>query len=275
MKKTTLIISDLHHRWQQAEEIIATVDADEIIFLGDYFDDFNDDPAAVRETCEWFESSVSKPNRIHLFGNHDQHYAYVYRTFRCSGYAQWKYFIIHDTLPHQIWNKVKWYHFLDGRWLLTHGGLHKDNVPGSILKLKTDRPKFIKELGNYLDYHIREGFRLGATGQNSWIFNAGAARWGNQKIGGITWCDFEKEFAPFRGINQIVGHTPQGMGFPKWCRIAEDGHTFRHPYDMFVPTLKQLDNPEMSINIDLDVWGNMHYGIWNGGKLVVRNYKDL
>src|SRR5512137_860474 len=146
--KITLIIPDLHHRWHQAERIISTVGADEVLFLGDYFDDFGDNPEMVKDTAEWLESSVNKPNRIHLFGNHDQHYAFDYRTFRCSGYEQWKHFIIKDNVNPVIWKKLHWFYFLDNRWLLTHGGLHKLNVPGDLLKHRKNRKEFI----NYLTH---------------------------------------------------------------------------------------------------------------------------
>jgi len=273
--KITLIIPDLHHKWQQAEIIISAVGADEIIFLGDYFDDFDDEPAQVSETCDWLEASVNKPNRIHLFGNHDQHYAFVYRSFQCSGYTQWKYFTIHDRMNSNVWDKLKWYHFLDNQWLISHGGLHKFNLPESITKFSNDRPKFIAEISGYLDAQIREGFRCGATNQSSWIFNAGHSRGGSQRVGGITWCDFEREFFPIKGINQIVGHTPQGLGFPKWCLLNNNGKVSYPPYDKFQPTLEMLNDTYLSINIDLDVQGNMHYATWNGKKLVVGNYRDL
>jgi len=271
--KISLIIPDLHHRWEQAEKIISRVGADEIIFLGDYFDDFDDTPEMMMETCEWFEASVKKPNRIHLFGNHDIHYAYAYRTFECSGYTQWKYFIAQDNVSREAWDKLKWYHFLDDRWLLTHAGLHKFNVPGSILKFRTDRPKFIKEISEYLDHEAREGFKLAATNQGSWIFNAGHSRGGNQRVGGITWCDFG-EFFPVRGINQIFGHTPQGFE-PKWCMLDKLGCVSYSPYNQYVPTLDKLDNPDISTNLCLDVNGNTHYAVWDSTKLTVGNYRDL
>lgn len=275
MTKITLIIPDLHHRWRQAEKIISSVGADEVIFLGDYFDDFDDTPDMVQETCDWLESSVGKPNRIHLFGNHDQHYAFPYRTFQCSGYAQWKYFIIHDRIDPKLWDKVKWYHFLDNRWLLTHAGLHKFNVPAHIKKNRSNRAEFIKDLSGYLDYEIRKGFQDGANSKSNWVFNAGAARWGHQRVGGITWCDFEREFYPVKGINQIVGHTPQGLGFPKWCLLGREGNVSYPPYDKYAPTVEILDDPNLSVNIDLDVHGNTHWGVWDGKKLSVGNYMDL
>ena len=41
---TTLVIPDLHHRVAAAEEWIARYPADRVVFLGDYFDDFDDTP---------------------------------------------------------------------------------------------------------------------------------------------------------------------------------------------------------------------------------------
>jgi Calcineurin-like phosphoesterase len=270
MNKITLIIPDIHHKWHHAEKIISSVGADEIIFLGDYFDDFNDAPEMVQETADWLVSSVNKPNRIHLFGNHDIHYAYTYRNFKSSGYEQWKNFIIQDTVSQEVWNKLKYYHFLDNRWLLTHAGLHKANVPGSILKLKTNRKEFIAELSGHLDYSIIEGFKAAANNVPHWIFCAGGSRGGRQPVGGITWCDFEREFSPIEGINQIMGHTPCRSGCAKWCFTGVDGSPSE-----FNPTVEQLDNPNASANLNLDVLGNMHYGIWDGKKFIIGNYREL
>lgn len=281
MNKITLIIPDLHHKWERAEKIISAVGADEVLFLGDYFDDFGDNPSMVKATCEWLEGSVAKPNRIHLFGNHDQHYAYPYRTFQCSGYEQWKYFIVHDSIDPKLWDKLDWFYFLDDTWLLTHGGLHTLNVPDAIKKLRKNRQKFILELTKYLNDEIRKGFQDGANSKTNWVFNAGRARWGQQRVGGITWCDFEREFKPFRGINQIVGHTPIEAGTPHWCYLENDplnsdgkvsyryenGETFFKPED--------LSNTELSFNVCLDVLHNIHWAVWNGKKLTFGNYRDL
>lgn len=146
MNKRTLILSDIHHKVDQATKIIKHVGADEVICTGDVFDDFNDTPDMVKNTCEWFEWFLNQPNHIFIGGNHDIHYMFPYRSFQCSGYAQWKYFIIHDMINPKLWEKLKWYHFLDNRWLLTHAGLHKLNVPSSITQFKNDRAKFIQEL---------------------------------------------------------------------------------------------------------------------------------
>lgn len=277
MQKISLIIPDLHHRWHQAEKIISTVGADDIIFLGDYFDDFDDDAEMVRDTSEWLIESVKKPNRIHLFGNHDQHYAFPYRSFRCSGYEEWKYFIIHDLVTKATWEKLKWYHVLEEKWLLSHAGLHKLNVPQDILALHTDRPKFFAELTQWLDVEIQNCLRKAANNETSWVFNAGRARWGQQRVGGITWCDYEREFYPILGLNQILGHTPQ-TPCPRWHVSVQDGlkdKISRHTAMLFDPQPEGLDDVTKSFNIDLDVQGNTHYGIWDGKTLKIGNYKDL
>ena len=279
MNELTLILPDLHHRVDQATKIIRHVEADKVIALGDFYDDFNDTPEMVSHTSEWLMEFVSNPNHIALVGNHDIQYMYPYRTFQCSGYKQWKYFQINDIVPRSTWEKLKWFHFLDNRWLLTHAGLHKLNVPDSVKKFRKDRPKFISELTQYLDAEIIKGFQNGASGTGSWIFNAGRGRGGSQQVGGITWCDFTREFFPVRGINQIMGHTPQMQG-PRWCLLEEnseklDGQVSYRPHELWKPTIDLLDNPTRSTNIDLDVHGNMHYATWNGKNLVLGKYSDL
>lgn len=273
MNKTTLIIPDLHLKWQLADKIIASVKHDEIIFLGDYFDDFDDTADMHRNMGQWLNESVKQPNRIHLWGNHDQHYGFPYKTFRCSGYKDWKYFCIRDTIKTSTWEKLKWYHFMDGKWLLAHGGLHKQNVPKEILELRNDRPQFIAKLSEFMDTNIRQG--LGSKGGRSWIFDAGASRGGSQRIGGITWCDFEREFYPIRGINQIVGHTAQGLGFPKWCILDKKEKISFPALQYYTPSTDCFDDPDQSYNIDLDVYQEFHYGLWDGKQLKINRLADL
>jgi hypothetical protein len=262
------------------DKIIRNVGADEVICLGDAFDDFDDTPDMVKHTCEWLINFVNTPNHIFIGGNHDIQYMYPYRTFQCSGFAQWKYFIIRDMVDQKVWDKLKWYHFLDNRWLLTHGGLHNSNVPKRIHSFMDDRKVVIEKINDWLDNEIRTGLKMGAQGKSSWVFNAGFSRGGGQAFGGITWCDFLQEFYPIKGINQIVGHTAQQRQV-KWCRIPEmngtcfDGKIKHDPAIEWCPTIEQLDDTKQSCNIDIDVWGNMHWAVWNGTKLTFGNYKDL
>ena len=265
--KKTLIIPDLHLRWQQAQKIIDTVKHDEIIFLGDFFDDFGDDPNSIGEMADWLEDSVRKPNRIHLFGNHDIHYAFADEHLQCSGYKQWKHFIIHDRYEKKdIWDKFKYYHILDDKWFLAHGGLHEHWVPKEILAFNQDRPKFLRELQAYLDAEIIKSHREG-----SWVLHAGGARGGALPFGGLTWCDFEREFVPVKGLNQIVGHTPQAGYTAKWLQLY-NGKLSYHPIDLWYP--KILEGVHRSVNVDLDVYKNTTWAVWDGEKLSFGNWID-
>lgn len=271
--KVSLIIPDVHHKWATAEKIIALVPHDEVIFLGDYFDDFGDDPQMVRATAEWLTRSVELPNRIHLFGNHDVHYAFPCRTFRCSGYEQWKYLMIQDMVSRKVWDKLNWYHILDGTWLLTHAGLHKRNLPKDIQALHKKRPEFLKRIGEYLDEELMHGFRAAADNKPHWIFNAGKSRGGVVPVGGITWCDFLREFHPIQGLHQMVGHTAQQTEFPHWCVMSEKEVVTDHPSNLFTP--QEFGNTELSFNVNLDMWGNLHYAVWDGKTLSVKSNEDV
>jgi len=271
--KITLILPDLHLRWRHADKIIKHVgisDEDEIIFLGDFFDDFGDDPNSIGEMCDWLEDSATKPNRIHLFGNHDLHYAFAHNQFPCSGYAQWKYFLIHDRFEGlKIWDKFKYYHVLDGKWLLTHAGLHQNWVPKEIAELHVDRPKFLKALTAYLDQEIVKGHR-----DESWMFHAGHSRGGFQPVGGISWCDYTCEFHPVKGLNQMLGHTPQRQA-AVWTYLKGNSKPTRHPINApWKPTPSDYDDVQRSYNICLDVHGNMHWAVWQNEDLTFGNYRE-
>jgi len=275
-EKRTLIIADIHLKWELAEEIIAAVEHDDVTFLGDYFDDFNDNADMIGSTCEWLGESVKKPNRRHLWGNHDVHYAFPYRTFKCSGYEQWKEFVIQDILPRGTWEKLEWYCFLGDAWLISHAGLHKQNLPEDIRNLYTDRPAFFDAIGKYLDEEIKKGFRSAANNQGSWIFNAGFARGGSQRVGGITWCDFNREFYPILGLNQIVGHTVQIFGdVPAW--IIQDSATAKPNLKMSEKSVsaEKAANVNASYNVCLDVRRNLYYAVWDGKNLTPGSYNGL
>lgn len=268
--KITLIIPDLHLRWQQAQKIIASVKTDQIIFLGDFFDDFGDNPEMIGEMCDWLEAEVKKPNRTFLWGNHDVHYARAESHLQCSGYEQWKYFLIRDRFENtKVWDAFKFFHILDGTWLLTHGGLHKFHLPENIANLHTDRPTFLKAVEQYLEEESRKAFR-----RESWMTQAGFSRGGGQRVGGLTWCDFEREFFPIKGLNQIVGHTPQGLGFAKWCYLKGNSSVTYHPVGALTPKPEDYHDVQRSYNINLDVYRNTHWAVWDGKQLRVFNYQD-
>jgi predicted MPP superfamily phosphohydrolase len=70
---TNLVIGDIQNKSDEVEKIINEYDCPTIL-LWDYFDDFHDTVDDIQRTAEWLKESLSKPNRIHLVGNHDFHY---------------------------------------------------------------------------------------------------------------------------------------------------------------------------------------------------------
>ena len=119
-----LIVPDIHNHHVIAERIIEAIKPDKTIFLGDYFDDFNDTYAHICATAEWFRWSVDQKDRIHLVGNHDIHYWFSQNSgVRCSGYDQGKSVAINDFVKPEHWNKLQFFFVLDD-WFITHGGIH-------------------------------------------------------------------------------------------------------------------------------------------------------
>ncbi len=271
MKKLTLILPDIHHKVDRADKIIQHVGADEVICLGDAFDDFDDTPEMVSHTAEWFVDFVNKPNHIFIGGNHDWHYAYDIPHLRCSGYEQWKSFIINDVVSKRDWEKMKFYHFLDGKWLLSHGGLHKFHLPKKIAELHADRPKFMNELEAYLTEESYKAFR-----EDSWFLHAGHSRGGIQRVGGLTWCDHNQEMYPIIGLHQIYGHSPQQAGSASWLiQDSENSQPYFELSNGWSPSNTQLNTTKTSYNLCLDVWKNMHYATWDGLRLLIYKFNDI
>lgn len=266
MKNLTCIIPDLHHKWETAEKIIQAVGPDQTIFLGDYFDSFDEIPQMVYDMADWLVESVKNPKRIHLIGNHDMHYMYANNYFQCSGYEQWKYFHINDIIKRDTWDKLKHYHVLDNVWLLTHAGLHEYFIPNSIKVLANNKSKlFFKQLTNYIDEQIIKGMR-----NQSWIFHAGQMRGGNQLYGGINWCD-SREFIPTKGLNQIFGHTVYDQ--IRWINILGNQKELRKETD-WSPNPDDLNKSDHSYNVCLDT-GISHYATWDGKTIKIHWVGDL
>jgi len=120
----TVIISDLHNRVDWIESTLSILDFDKVVFLGDYFDDFDDTVADVKKVAKWLKQSLSKPNRIHLCGTHEIWYRFPNNPFlQASGNSTEKSKAINDILTEKDWNKIRLY-YCEQNFLLTHAGLH-------------------------------------------------------------------------------------------------------------------------------------------------------
>lgn len=269
-----LILPDVHNRWEKAERVIKLVAPDQVIFLGDYFDDFGDDPHTIAETADWFHHSVNQPNRIHLCGNHDTHYWFADNPrCRCSGYDQYKSIAINDLVQQRDWQKLKFFHVIDDKWLLSHAGVHPAWLNPSKFKA-CDFPEYSL---NYLKKRLKQDSEacLIALGrfQHHWFTTSGFARGPSPYYGGITWCDWNKEFHPIKGINQIVGHTPN---YELYVIARKEGDTKSSTLPLRVGVQDFELSPTSSINICLDSQpGSRFYGIYENGKLTVEEVTPI
>lgn len=189
-----LVIPDIHTYHEPVEAIIARARPDVTVFLGDYFDQFHDSPQENRVTAQWLKQSLAQPNRVHLWGNHDTHYAFPGEHTICGGYTRPKDKAINEIITAEEWCRLRLYHLAEG-FLFTHAGLHRHFVPAN------------RSLEEFLAQTEREALRCLRGKTFHWSLTPGYIRSGWQIYGGITWCDWD-EFQPVPGVNQVFGHTP-------------------------------------------------------------------
>ncbi len=120
----TLIIPVLHYHILAAEEWVASYSADQIVFLGDYFDNVGDTPEIAATTASWLRDSLRDPKRVHLWGNHDLPYAIPQNDeFLCPGFSEEKCRAISGILRwDDHWHQLKFVHFV-GDYALSHAGI--------------------------------------------------------------------------------------------------------------------------------------------------------
>ena len=194
----TLIIPDIHNDYLTAEKIIKKENPVKIIFLGDYFDDFNDTVQDAIHTAKWLKKSLKQNNRIHLIGNHDLNYMTDNPNLKCMGYRTDK----HKVIKRQNvdWNKLLMYYWIDEKWLCTHAGFSNDFF-------KQQRKKKSDSVQQVLDLSKKNLNKMNDEYFIHSFFQVGFSRGGLNDVGGPLWCDYD-EFEDIPGINQIFGHTP-------------------------------------------------------------------
>jgi len=182
-----LVIPDIHNKWFQAEEIINKEKPDKVVFLGDYFDDFDDTLEITEQTAEWLKKSLTNPDRIHLLGNHDL--SYLNPEYKCSGYSEGKLFVIKKVgvdlskLQHYCWV---------GDWLCTHAGLSNE-----FFKEYNSSGFDVNNFLHQMTSDPQKRYKLYAVSSN---------RGGTWPYAGPLWCDYD-EFVDIPNVKQIFGHT--------------------------------------------------------------------
>ena len=231
----TIIISDLHNRVNWIENMLLSPllnPYDRVLFLGDYFDDFNDTIEDVTNAAKWLKQSIKKPNRIHLTGTHDIWYRFPHNRFiAASGNTEKKAYAIRSIMTQDDWNKLYLYHY-EQNFLMSHAGTHLNLISEYVfdhqdlfnkyiinqeLHLTTQEiiDKVIKPACEEALNRVQQGY------SHPWL-DAGTVRGGRQSVGGITWLDWIYEFKPIPGINQIVGHTELYIPEEKYIKSSRN-----------------------------------------------------
>ncbi len=192
------VISDLHGKTVWKDILKKEKDSDLILFLGDYFDCYENIPA--EEQIQNFKDIMDlktfnpKQDVIALIGNHDHHY--VRPNERYSGYQEDASTEIGDVINDAIEDEDLQVAFEHGKFLFSHAGFTQSWINDSFTKgfasveeinelYHTDSPRF-------------DFYRKGKSSN------------GNDKEQGPLWVRPESLEHDFYGTQtQVVGHTKE------------------------------------------------------------------
>lgn len=187
----TLFVGDIHGKIEIMEFVEKTFPDHLKVFVGDLVDAFDRTRKQQLDCVEKALAMIQRGDTKVLLGNHEL--SYLIPHMRCSGYAGT---MDGMMLPFKkdIWKHFDYYlWYPENKLLVTHAGLG--------LYIWNEKHLTLDTLGIILAQWKLDGFY---TGVNGWI---GKARGGVDRIGGIFWCDYFKEFAPIPGLTQVFGHT--------------------------------------------------------------------
>ena len=214
----TLVIPDIHNHIASADRWIAEFPADQILFLGDYFDSFHDTTEMAETTARWLKASLQQPNRIHLWGNHDLAYAFPEnRHLRCSGFSEEKEAVISAILTDHDWEQLKLFH-TERDTVFTHAGRDPNIFEHPIDGITVQR---LETLCEAAIANARAGLRDPVL-----------------DLDGLTWLRWW-EMTILEDFNQVVGHTPG----PK-IRIQGSENRFNICLDTFGHYVGMLENDQ-------------------------------
>jgi hypothetical protein len=205
----TLVFPDLHQPAQDVlDNINKTIEKNrpcDVVFLGDYFDNYDDTPMDALRMANWLVDSLKDQTRTHLLGNHDMAYFYPGSFTSCSEFGYSKKVVIDKVLGRHI-NKFKFFSWI-GDILLTHAGLSKN-----ILDYNRIHASSMKAVYRMMSRESERAAVKLKGGGFHWFAAVSRIRGGYNRAGGIFWGDLT-EFVPVPGIRQIFGHTADG---PRW-----------------------------------------------------------
>lgn len=198
-----IFIGDIHGKVDAVEKALSK--EGKKIFVGDFIDSFNKTPGQHGQCFRLVLDAIKAGEAEAIYGNHEL--SYLYQHHRCSGYSldraqiMWAY-------EAEIKEHFKPYILLKHNLLISHAGL-SEHI-------------WVEE--NLTFGSLPQALAEWWPNMGSPMHRIGRARGGMHKVGGMFWCDFNDEFEPITGLNQIFGHT-RGQGIRRiggeaessWC----------------------------------------------------------
>jgi len=226
-----IIVPDVHQdiawveRVFEREQVMASNDS--VVFLGDYFDSSKKPRkrAGVGETCEFLERTRAALGGrcVFLLGNHDIQYweakpiCDAHRTprhlhNRCGmSFSKSAAKKVASNLPLDFWTNARLFIAVNG-WLLSHAGLAACYWP---------QAETVERSLEILQENCVGALLMMRFGPQH-LLAAGQVRGGTAPVGGLTWQDWNDEFADALPLPQIVGHTIDELAGARangrsWC----------------------------------------------------------
>lgn len=219
-----LVIPDVHEQADKVRRILDLHGKDgKVVFLGDFFDSFVD--GGRKATLRLISDLLADERFVILLGNHDAHYVYPNDYLRCSGFKRSKANAIRQSGLRSRWaERAKLWVDIDG-WRLSHAGFSPyilEKVEQGPLTLEEEwlRCQEWMLLGKNWNTPLPSEHlpSLGDVPILAWV---GRCRGGLHYRGGPMWLDWNNEFEPIAGLNQIVGHTTGPE--PRWvCEYSNN-----------------------------------------------------
>lgn len=184
-----VFIGDIHGKSELVEAALAR--DGKKIFVGDFIDSFDHSIADHRKCYELVLAAIKSGEAESIFGNHELSYLMIHH--RCSGHTSAR-----RDLMQEFELDIRKYFvpfiLLQKDFLVSHAGLTKQIWDRNLLTLES-LPQALAEW--WPDFR-------------SPMHHIGQYRGGRDSVGGLFWCDFNREFEPVPGLTQVFGHTAAG-----------------------------------------------------------------
>lgn len=203
------VISDLHgsDAWKLLVERAQDLELDQIVFMGDYIDDFDgSDREHIANLRAVMDLEIPGVEIIRLIGNHDAQYFLNQHFPKCSGYRE-SYAAAVGLIFEENKKKLKFAHQVDNI-LFTHAG-----VSGRwINNIDWDTDPLNKVIPNPLTPSYADLLEMLSCVQYGIgeLRCIGLIRGGSDPVGGPLWADRRETKAredQLPGIHQVVGHS--------------------------------------------------------------------